>query len=305
MQTNIAVIGLGSMGGAMASTLARAGWNVTGFDPSPEARDRALENGVRAVDELATLAGHEFVVLSLPNAEVVRATVPVMLSKPGTVGIIDTTTSDPTTSRAMAELAIEHQAAFVDAPVSGGRTGAATGQLSAFLGGEDSAVEACRPVLETLTGGAFQQLGGPGSGNVVKLINNALAAVNLASVGEALSIAQAWGVDPVVAAASVSNATGGSRVTSAMYPDWVLSGTFDSGFSMGLMARDAALAVDIAQKVGEDPQILARSSSLWQDSLESLGSGADFSEIARTVAPRLNESAHTDQSRDTEIKEKA
>jgi 3-hydroxyisobutyrate dehydrogenase len=305
LQSNIAVIGLGSMGGAMASTLARAGWNVTGFDPSSEARDRALENGVRPVDELSAVAGHEFVLLSLPNAEVVHATVPVVLSVWGTIGIIDTTTSDPATSRSMSELATEHGAAFVDAPVSGGRTGAATGRLSAFLGGEDSAVEACRPVLETLTGGAFQHLGGPGSGNVVKLINNALAAANLASVGEALSIAKAWGVDPSVAAASVSSATGGSRVTSAMYPDWVLSGTFDSGFSMGLMARDAALAVEIAQKVGEDPQILGRTSALWRDSLESLGAEADFSEIARTVAPRLTESAYIDQPRDTDLKEKA
>lgn len=305
MPTNIAVIGLGSMGGAMASTLARAGWDVTGFDPSPEARDRALDNGIRTVDELALVAGHKFVLLSLPNAEVVRATIPVVLSSQGTVGIIDTTTSDPATSRAMAQLAFEHDAAFVDSPVSGGRSGAEKGQLSAFLGGEDYAIDVCRPVLEALTGGSFQHLGNPGSGNVVKLINNALAAANLASVGEALSIAQAWGVDPKVAAASVSNATGGSRVTSAMYPDWVLSGTFDSGFSMGLMARDAALAVEIAKQVGEDPQVLGRTSSLWQDSLESLGARADFSEIARTVAPRLTDPTSTNQNHDTDLKEQA
>lgn len=305
MQSKIAVIGLGSMGGAMASTLARAGWKVTGFDPSSAARDRAVENGVKVVDKLEATAGHEFVLLSLPNADVVRATVPVVLSVKGTLGIIDTTTSDPATSRAMAKLAVEHSTAFVDAPVSGGRTGAASGKLSAFLGGTDSAIDVCRPVLEVLTGGAFQHLGGPGSGNVVKLINNALAAANLASAGEALSIAQAWGVDPTVAAASVSNATGGSRVTSAMYPDWVLSGTFDSGFSMGLMARDAALAVDIAMEVGESPQILGRTSELWQDSLEALGAGADFTEIARTVAPRLNDPAHTNQPSDTDFKERA
>ncbi|MGO2861546.1 MAG: NAD(P)-dependent oxidoreductase [Brevibacterium sp.] len=302
---NIAVVGLGSMGGAMASTLARAGWTVTGFDPSPEARERAKEHGIRTEEDLTSATDHDYVLLSLPNAAIVRATVPVLLSVPSIIGIVDTTTSDPATSRAMASLAGDHGAAFVDAPVSGGRAGAAEGRLNAFLGGEAAAVETCRPVLETLTGGSFHHLGGPGSGNVVKLINNALAAANLASVGEALSIAQAWGVDPAVAAASVSNATGGSRVTSAMYPDWVLSGTFDSGFSMGLMARDAALAVAIAKEVGEDPQILGRTSALWQRSLESLGAGADFSEIARTVAPRLTGSTHTDNHYDDDFKEQA
>ncbi len=72
-----------------------------------------------------------------------------------------------------------------------------------------------------------------------------------------------------------------------MYPNWVLSGTHDSGFSLGLMARDAALAVDVAAQIGESPALLAAVAGQWQDALAVLGPRADFTEIARTVAPAI------------------
>ncbi|WP_422758613.1 NAD(P)-dependent oxidoreductase [Paenarthrobacter sp. C1] len=283
----IAVVGLGSMGGAMASTLHRAGWDVTGFDPSDVARNAAAATGISTMAELRDLAGIPYAVLSLPSAHIVEATVPVLLSGPGTIAIIDTTTSEPGTSTSMAALAESHGACFVDAPVSGGREGAATGTLSAFVGATDTAAAAAQPVLEALTGGKYARIGGPGSGNVVKLLNNILAAANLVSVGEALGVAKAYGIDPAVAAASISNASGGSKVSSAMYPNWILSGTHDSGFSLGLMARDASLAVDIARQVGEQPELLAAAADQWQAALASLGPAADFTEIARTVAPAV------------------
>lgn len=293
MQQRIAVIGLGAMGGAMAATLHTSGWSVTGFDPSPAAREAAAALGIRAVDALEGIGEVDYAVLSLPNAALVRSTVPALLAGGVTGGIVDTTTSEPATSRAMSELAEATGSAFVDAPVSGGRAGAATGKLSAFVGGTDRAVAAVTPALQALTSGQFQHLGAAGAGNVVKLINNALAAVNLATVGEALAVAKAWGVDPAAAAAGVSGASGASKVSAAMYPDWVLSGTHDSGFSMGLMARDVSLAMDIAAEVGETPELLRASSALWQRSLAELGATADFTEIARTVAPAVTNQAQS------------
>jgi 3-hydroxyisobutyrate dehydrogenase len=283
----VAVIGLGAMGGAMAATLHKAGWDVTGFDPSEAARATAKEAGITTTDTLASVAGTPYVVLSLPAASIVETTVPHLLADPGTVAIIDTTTSEPATSKRMAELAEAHGAAFIDAPVSGGRDGAATGSLSAFVGATDAALKAAEPVLLALTGGNYSHIGGPGSGNVVKLLNNVLAAANLASVGEALGVAKAYGIDPATAAASISGASGGSKVSAAMYPNWVLTGSHDSGFSMGLMARDAALAVDVAEQIGEKPALLAAVASQWQDALAVLGPRADFTEIARTVAPAI------------------
>ncbi len=283
----IAVIGLGSMGGAMAATLDQAGWDVTGFDPSEAARAAAAETGIATTANIADLAGTPYAVLSLPAASIVENTVPQLLAAPGTVAIIDTTTSEPATSTLMASLAEARGAAFVDAPVSGGRAGAATGSLSAFVGATDAALAAAEPVLLALTGGKYGHIGGPGSGNVVKLLNNVLAAANLVSVGEALGVAQAYGIDPATAAASISEASGGSKVSAAMYPNWVLSGTHDSGFSLGLMARDAALAVEVAAQIGETPALLVAVAGQWQDALAALGPRADFTEIARTVAPAI------------------
>ncbi|UXM93680.1 NAD(P)-dependent oxidoreductase [Paenarthrobacter sp. JL.01a] len=283
----IAVIGLGSMGGAMASTLHSAGWDVTGFDPSDAARNNAAGAGISTTAELQDLAGTPYVVLSLPSAKIVEATVPVLLSAAGTIAIVDTTTSEPGTSTSMASLADSRGTGFVDAPVSGGREGAATGTLSAFVGATDTALAAAQPVLEALTGGKYAHIGGPGSGNVVKLLNNVLAAANLVSVGEALGVAKAYGIDPAVATASISNASGGSKVSAAMYPGWVLSGSHDSGFSLGLMARDASLAVDIARQIGEQPELLVAVARQWQEALSALGPAADFTEIARMVAPAV------------------
>ena len=291
MNTNpdrrIAVIGLGAMGGAMAATLHRSGWQVTGFDPSEAARAASSDAGIATTADLADLAGTPYVVLSLPAASIVESTVPQLLAVPGTVAIVDTTTSEPGTSKRMAALAEEQGAAFLDAPVSGGRDGAATGTLSAFVGATDAALASAEPVLRALTRGKYSHIGGPGSGNVVKLLNNVLAAANLVSVGEALGVAKAYGIDPATAAASISEASGGSKVSATMYPNWVLSGTHDSGFSLGLMARDAALAVEVAAQIGESPALLAAVAGQWQEALAVLGPRADFTEIARTVAPAV------------------
>jgi 3-hydroxyisobutyrate dehydrogenase len=271
----------------MAATLHKTGWAVTGFDPSEAARAAASAAGIATTASLEDVAGTPYAVLSLPAASSVEATVPQLLAKPGTAAIIDTTTSEPATSKQMADLAEKQGAAFVDAPVSGGRDGAAAGSLSAFVGATDAALQAAEPVLLALTGGKFSHIGGPGSGNVVKLLNNVLAAANLVSVGEALGVAKAYGIDPATAAASISEASGGSKVSANMYPNWVLTGTHDSGFSLGLMARDAALAVDVARQIGENPSLLGAVASQWQDALAALGPRADFTEIARTVAPAI------------------
>jgi 3-hydroxyisobutyrate dehydrogenase len=283
----IAVIGLGSMGGAMAASLHHAGWKVTGFDPSEAARTAASEAGIATTANIEDLAGTPYAVLSLPSAKIVESTVPQLLAAPGTVAIIDTTTSEPATSKLMASLAEKNGAAFVDSPVSGGRDGAASGTLSAFVGATAAALAAAEPVLIALTGGKYNHVGDPGSGNVVKLLNNVLAAANLVSVGEALGVAKAYGIDPAKAAASISDASGGSKVSANMYPNWVLSGTHNSGFSLGLMARDATLAIDVAKQIGESPALLAAAASQWQEALAVLGPAADFTEIARTIAPAI------------------
>jgi len=188
----------------------------------------------------------------------------------------------------MAALAEEHGAEFIDSPVSGGRSGAASGSLSAFVGGSDEAVKAALPLLDALTGGNFRHVGPVGSGNVVKLLNNILCATNLAAVGEALDIAAAYGLDLGTAAEAISGASGGSKVSANVFPNWILSGTFDSGFSLGLMARDVSLALDVAAQKGASPKLLADTNRAWQEALAKLGPAVDFVEMPSTTTTATN-----------------
>lgn len=281
---NVGVIGLGSMGGAMAGTFLREGWNVLGYDPSPEAQRRAGQQGVTTTSDLSDLAGHDYLLLSLPSAEIVEQAVPVLLARPGTLAIVDTSTSEPETSAAMAKLADSRGAQFIDSPVSGGSSGAAAGTLSAFIGGSDVALTAAQPVIDVLTGGNYKHIGKAGSGNVVKLLNNMLCSVNLAAVAEALDVVAAFEIDVDNAIGALNSATGSSHVSKRMFPDWILSGTFDSGFSMGLMARDVALALRVSQEAGTEPNIMATTNELWQQALAELGPAADFTSSTTVFA---------------------
>lgn len=279
----VAVIGLGSMGAAMALTLQEDDWEVIGYDPSPHAQSAARAAGLALAESLDAVAGTPYVVLSLPSAAVVTATVPALLTRPGTHVVVDMTTSEPATSQRMAELTAAHGCSFIDAPVSGGRAGAATGALSAFVGGHPGAIRAAGPVLSTLTGGRVRVVGGPGAGNVVKLLNNVLCATNLIAVGEAMDVAAAYGLDVEVAAAAIAGASGSSDVIANAFPKWVFSGTFDSGFALGLMARDVALALDVASQQGATPAVLRATGTAWEHALAEAGPAADFVEAPATA----------------------
>jgi len=302
LDRRVAVYGLGSMGGAMASALVQAGWSVTGFDPSELARAAADNAGVTTSASPADLAGIPYVVLSLPSAKVVEATVPGIFARPGTIAIVDTTTSEPQTSRAMAEFASEHGAAFVDAPVSGGNTGAASGTLAAFVGGFPGAIDAALPLLQALTGGKWKHVGPAGSGNVVKLLNNVLVATNLLAVAEAMDVVAAYGMDLGTALAAINSATGASIVSQKMFPEKILSGSFDSGFALGLMARDVALACDVARQNGSTPKVFAQTDEAWSKALADLGPHADFVSATSTFTSATN-ALHPTQIQSASVKE--
>lgn len=284
---SVVVCGLGAMGGAMAKHLVNSGWSVMGVDPSPN----AVALGEFGVEVFRTLgdaseflrgnnAEAAFALLSLPSAAVVEASVSGALDIPGLRVIVDASTSTPDTSRAMDSACKTRGVAFVDCPVSGGRDGAATGNLTGFVGGTDDAVAAANPLLATLTS-SFAHVGDSGAGNVVKLVNNMLCAANIVAVSEAAAIAAAHGVDVGTALRTISGASGASKVTDAMFPNWVLSGTYSSGFTTALMARDAALGIETARARGlEETPLLNHAADLWARANEQLETGADFMEAA-------------------------
>lgn len=280
--STVAVIGLGRMGTGMAATLLRHGYRVYGVDPAGVSED-LLTGGLIACELENVAQQAETVVLSLPSSDISREVligpngIGVELSKRNDSNcvVIDMSTGDPRVAQELARRLDDLGIGFVDAPVSGGPKGARGGTMTAFVGGTAESVARATPVLSALTS-RYTEVGGPGSGQLAKLINNGLCAVHLAAAGEALALAEAWGAPPAKIFEAVNTASGRSAVTEVNVPEWVLSGTFDSGFSTGLMARDVGLATGTAGALGIDAPLLNAAQLQWQNAREVFGAGADF-----------------------------
>lgn len=280
---HIGVIGLGQMGLAMAGTLERAGLSVMGTDVSVERR-ALFASSVATPEDLAARCG--VIILSLPNSAIVESVMAAIVPHcaRGTL-IIDTSTADPASTRKLAVEARAKGLHFVDAPVSGGAAGAAAGTLFIMAGGEDEALAAAAPFFDIL-GRETILCGGPGAGNVVKILNNALCAAHLALAGEALALGEKAGLNRELLAAALAKGSGRSGVFEVNLPKWVLSGSFDSGFTMGLMRKDVRLFDDFAQANGVAPAVLQAASSLWGESRTKLGDQEDFNQMVPFAGAR-------------------
>ena len=276
------VIGLGSMGLGMAATLAARGFRTLGFDLSEERRSLAAKAGVTPVASIADAFGQaDFLIFSLPTARDVAGVVNNHLAiledkAKGRLIIIDTSTSEPDVSR---ELAAKLEAlghGFLDAPVSGGPSGAAAGKLTMMIGGADRDVALAGPVIEAMAAKVLH-VGPSGAGNVAKLVNNLLAAAHMVTTSEGLKLALAAGIDPEAALGVINAASGRSMISEVHFPTWVVSNRFDSGFSMGLMRKDVRLASELAARTGADLPLAEMVAQLWAGS--ALKDGEDFTRM--------------------------
>jgi 3-hydroxyisobutyrate dehydrogenase len=281
--TPVAVIGLGAMGLGMAATLAGKGFAVTGFDLSEDRRELARGAGVTPAASLGdALAAGEVVVLSLPLAAHVEAVVEgpdgvVARARPGAI-VVDTSTSEAAVSRRLAARCAERGLGFLDAPVSGGPAGAKAGTLTFMIGGAAEHLDKARPAVEAMAAKVLH-VGPSGAGNVAKLVNNLLVAAHLLTVSEAMRLAEAAGVPAADALAVVNAASGRSAVSEVNYPRWILPGSFDSGFTMGLMRKDVRLAAALAEQTGALGPVSRLVAELWAGSAARLPDGEDFNRI--------------------------
>jgi 3-hydroxyisobutyrate dehydrogenase len=276
-----ALIGLGNMGLGMATTLLAKGFSVCAADLSPERLAMAGEAGA---DVGADPAGADVIILSLPLAEHVTGVVAganglAARAAPGAV-IVDTSTSEAAVSRRLAALCAERRVGFLDAPVSGGPAGAASGQLTMMVGGEATHLEAARPALEAMAAKVIH-VGASGAGNVAKLVNNLLVAAHLITVSEAMRLSEAAGVPTSDVLKVVNAASGRSAVSEVNYPRWILSNAFDSGFTMGLMRKDVRLAEELAQACGLELPMADLAARLWRESAKRLSDGEDFNRVTQ------------------------
>jgi 3-hydroxyisobutyrate dehydrogenase len=234
-----------------------------------------------SAQELARSA--ELLILSLPDVATVRDAMSDIgqALRPGAI-VVDASTSDPTVTRALAREAGARGQHFLDAPVSGGPAAASTGRMTMLVGGDAAVLERARPVLERLAA-KIVHVGGSGSGHAAKIVNNMLCAANLVLVAEGLRLAEAAGIAPEGLLGGVNAGSGRSGVSEVNFPRWILSGTFDSGFTMGLMRKDVRLALGLAESLGVELPGFAPIARVWSESAVHLADGEDFNAIA---APR-------------------
>lgn len=280
----VGVVGLGNMGLGMAATLARAGFAVLGHDIAAARRDAAEAAGIDFHESLTdVLRGADALVFSLPLARDVEAVV----TAPGglldradrKVVVIDTSTSDPGTSRRLAARLAAAGHGLLDAPVSGGPAGAAEGALTMMIGGSEADLALAAPVIAALSAKAVH-VGPSGAGNIAKLVNNMLVAAHLITTGEAMRLSEAAGLAAEDALRVVNAATGRSAISEVMMPRWILPGSFDSGFSAGLMRKDVRLALELAEATGSALPLSAHVGQLWAEARDRIADSDDFTRMA-------------------------
>lgn len=276
----IGLVGCGAMGGGMIIRLIERGHHVICHDALPEARARMKRTGAMVCDDLSGLAERcEIIILSLPRAAIVEHVMSTLGPKlhQGTT-VLDTSTSEPETTKLLARKADSSGYTFIDGPVSGGPSGARNGTMTMMLGGDANIIAKMQPMLEDIAK-TIVHVGPVGSGHAIKIANNLICAANLVLVSEMAHLASCSGVSLENLLAGINAGSGGSSVSEVNFPRWILDQTYDSGFTMGLMRKDVGLAMLLVERAGLNLPATSMIAQIWKDSRDMLPDSADFNEI--------------------------
>ncbi len=291
---NIAFIGLGNMGGPMAANLVKAGHTVTGFDVMQENLDKARDAGVTVMASAAEATREaEVVVTMLPAGQHVRDVYTgsggVMAAMRKGSLLIDCSTVDVESARAVANAAAEAGHAMVDAPVSGGVGGAAAGTLTFMVGGPDEAFRRAEPILQAM-GKTIVHAGASGTGQAAKICNNMILGISMLAVSEAFVLAKSLGLDAqkLFDIASKSSGQCWSMTSYCPVPGPVPTSPanreYQAGFTAAMMLKDLRLAQQAASQSGAATPLGAEAASLYALFCNGGRSGMDFSGIIKMIA---------------------
>jgi len=283
---DLGFIGVGRMGGPMASRLLDAGHSVTIFDTNDAAMAPLLARGARPASSPAEVASQAPIVLmSLPVPTVVQA---VAVGENGVIAgnnvktVIDLSTTGPAIAGSTAKVLAERGITWVDAPVSGGVSGAQNGTLAVIVSCPRSTYEAIDPILKVF-GKTFYTGEKPGLAQVVKLGNNLLAAAALVVTSEALAMGVKAGVDAKVMIDVINASSGRNSATQDKFPRAILPRTFDFGFATALSYKDVRLCVDEAEAMGVPMVIGSAVRQMLAVTQARFGPDSDFTSIAKVI----------------------
>jgi 3-hydroxyisobutyrate dehydrogenase len=277
------------MGLPMVRNLLQAAYPVHGFDLNPQAAEGLANHALfTRTESAATAVSHaDIVILMLPDSHIVDRLLwqgeqaLAQLLKPTQI-LIDMGSSDPVRSRDNFDKLAAKGIAFIDAPVSGGVKRAVEGSLSIMIGGETSAVEKVRPVLQAM-GKNLVHLGATGAGHAVKALNNYVSASGLLAVSEALAAAEQFGIDPHLVNQVFNTSTGRNNTTEVKVENFMLSGSFNSGFALALMRKDLQTALGFIERMGTPDHQAAACIRTWVDAEHALKPGADHTEMYKFI----------------------
>jgi len=285
----VGFIGLGNMGGGMAANLAAKGHVVRAFDLSKEALDRAIAAGCSATPSAAEAVSRADVIVSmLPAGPQVRSVYEqdVFDAAPSSALLIDCSTIDIATAKAVGAAAAAKGLAMVDAPVSGGIAAANAGTLTFMVGGSGDAFAKAEPILAAM-GKAVIHAGDSGSGQAAKIVNNMILGATMVATCEAFALAAKLGLGLQTFYDISSKASGQSwSMTSycpvpGVGPQSPADRDYEGGFAAALMLKDLKLAVEAAQGVGASVPMGGHAESLYQAFVNLGGGGKDFSAILK------------------------
>jgi 3-hydroxyisobutyrate dehydrogenase-like beta-hydroxyacid dehydrogenase len=270
----------------MAENILKAGHDLTVWNRTRPAVEPLVEAGAHGAESARQAAQEaEVIGLCVSTPDVVRS---VVLGEDGTLRgaqrgavIVDFSTIDPATNRAMAAECRQAGVAYLDAPVSGGVAGAAAGTLTIVIGGDTTALERAQPVLQAV-GKKIVHVGPTGAGSTIKLINQLLVGVNLAAVCEAFVLGQRAGVDPQTLYDVLSASAGDSAALRRGIPDFVLKRQFEPGFAVQLLCKDLDLALGVGRDTHTALPVTAIARQLYE---EARGLGLAEKDITAAIVP--------------------
>lgn len=273
----ITFIGLGMMGYPMAGRLASSGYPLNAFDLKSDTLERFVNefSGVAYSSAIEASKDTTIVITMLPSSDEVYATLlgldesqgVVSVLKPGSI-VIDMSSSDPVRTRKLADILDKRRITLVDAPVSGGLKKAQEGNLSIMFGGDRESLKRCRKILEKL-GSAIFHTGSVGTGHAMKALNNYVSAAGLVAVVEALHAGEKFGLDPKIMTAILNASTGKNNTTENKVLQYMLSGDFNSGFSLQLMVKDLGLAVQLADELDVSAPLAHTCLAIWRKAADA------------------------------------
>ncbi len=249
----IGFIGLGIMGKPMSKNLIKAGYDLVVLDMNQSSVDEVVAAGAAAAATPKAVAEQtDIIITMLPNSPQVKTVVlgengVIEGAKPGAV-VVDMSSIAPLVSREVAGKLAAKGVEMLDAPVSGGEPKAIDGTLSVMVGGKKEVFEKCYDVMKAMAGSVVLT-GEIGAGNVTKLANQIIVAINIAAMSEALVLASKAGVEPELVYQAIRGGLAGSTVLDAKAP-LVLDRKFDPGFRINLHIKDLANVLETSHEVG-------------------------------------------------------